>query len=116
MFPEQRQYAFPLVHHLGWGLGVEAGTALSALTSLGEVAWGEFQSRAAWPEKSSAGSWMQGLTDPDNREKESAIYLVPSPSGSQQASPELGDLRCPFASALRSVRIIPTIWLPVLMP
>lgn len=21
MFPEQRQYAFPLVHHLGWGWG-----------------------------------------------------------------------------------------------
>lgn len=46
MFPERRQYAFPLVHHLGWGWGVEAGTALSALTSLGEVAWGRISKQS----------------------------------------------------------------------
>lgn len=45
MFPEQRQYAFPLVHHLV-GEGVEgAGTALPGLTSLGEVAWGRISKR-----------------------------------------------------------------------
>jgi hypothetical protein len=64
MFPEQRESAFPLVPHLVRGGGWQ-GSSLSDIIGRGGL--GEnFKAEQFGLGKSSAGSCVLGLTDPDN--------------------------------------------------